>query len=86
MECNLGWRLGKGSSLSFWDDRWLPHYNKLWEYALHPIPNIWDNLKVGDVIDASSGWNWDLFPSFLPHAITAKIVGLRHPSHYEERD
>ena len=71
----------KENSISFWDNRWLPNYNRLWEYALRPIPNIWDNLKVGDAIDASSGWNWDLFSSFLPPAIMAKIEGLLAPSH-----
>ena len=63
---NLGWRLGNGKSINFWQDKWLLSYSWLSDHLLQPIPAHLQNVKVKDLVLNSGGWDWNSSHRLLP--------------------
>ena len=77
---NLGWRLGNGSSVSFWKDTWIPTCGQLLDHAISQVPNNILYDEVNNVTAPSGGWNWNLITTMLPAHICGKIAAIPPPS------
>ena len=80
VEHNLGLKLGDRQSISFWDARWVPHCASLHEIANHAVLSHLDNLKVMDVVSATTGWDWPFISSLIPITVVNRIASILPPS------
>ena len=85
MRKGFKWKLGKGTSICFWDDRWLPDLSRLADVAIQELPKEFMEIKVADLISSEGEWNVSQFASYLPQDIVSFVLSQRVNLEEEDR-
>ncbi|XP_061338861.1 uncharacterized protein LOC133285627 [Gastrolobium bilobum] len=75
----LIWDVGDGSSVNFWEDKWLDHGENLASKAIVPIPQTIIGRKVREYVDSDGSWNHRELYSLLPQNCIQSIRSLLPP-------
>ena len=81
VERNIIWRIGDGTSVKFWMDRWLFPIDTLQEHALVPILDYMLNETVSEFVNSEGCCDWPRLLNLLPQDICNYIAALAPPSH-----
>lgn len=83
---NFCWRIGDGTCVNCWDDRWVLAVGVLGDLVQRPLTNLEKNLCVSNL--RSENGVWDLTPlhGVIPDTVLAKIRSLAVPDQERGRD
>ncbi|XP_061367553.1 uncharacterized protein LOC133310607 [Gastrolobium bilobum] len=79
MEDNLVWEIGNGKEVNFWKDNWLSGSIILENFVVNEVIQQLENLKVADVINQTSEWDFNKLNSWLPLNIVKVIRSVLPP-------
>lgn len=54
---NIIWKVGTGTNVNCWNDRWVPGDNILRDLTLRPLMHGEEELRVSNLISPSGGWD-----------------------------
>ncbi|XP_028802470.1 uncharacterized protein LOC114757563 [Neltuma alba] len=72
-EKGIGWKLGDGSRIRFWEDCWIPNHEKLLQFAIREVPESMREELVTTYVSDSGTCEWQKFAEFLPNTILNTI-------------
>ncbi|KAJ4843273.1 hypothetical protein Tsubulata_009883 [Turnera subulata] len=73
------WRIGNGTGISFWFDKWGGCERALAFLVHKEIPSILVGATVAEMVTASGQWDWAKFQELLPTGSLMKIAAMLTP-------